>query len=286
MGPWGRFVDSISSRLAFFPPEPATYALRNHQDGARELYVHPLNTTDRRKVLGCEVVQLPTKKCKAGGGGETIVAAYVPYKRDTVPVILFSHGNAVDLGQMLPFYKELALQLQCNVLGYDYSGYGCSTGTPSVANTIADINACFDWLLTAKGKKAMDIVLYGQSVGSGPTIELAARTPDLGGVILHSPLMSGMRVLNPTWKRWPAWADIYPNLRLMPQVEATVLVMHGTEDEVVDFSHGQALHACAKHAAAPLWATSYNHQNLELCPQYLPHLKRFLQDLFGKDHIR
>ena len=75
-------------------------------------------------------------------------------------------------------------------MGYDYSGYGESTGIPTIANTIADIDACYQWLLQS-GKRPQDIVLYGQSVGSGPSCDLAAREPELGGVILHSPLATG-----------------------------------------------------------------------------------------------
>ena len=81
------------------------------------------------------------------------------------------------------------------MLGYDYSGYGCSTGTPSVSNTIADINACYQFLLQVKGKRPQDIVVYGQSVGSGPTCDLGASEKGLKGIVLHSPLMSGMHWL-------------------------------------------------------------------------------------------
>jgi pimeloyl-ACP methyl ester carboxylesterase len=42
--------------------------------------------------------------------------------------IIFSHGNAVDIGQMAPSLAQLALELNCSVLAYDYPGYGCSKG--------------------------------------------------------------------------------------------------------------------------------------------------------------
>ena len=168
------------------------------------------------------------------------------------------------------------------MLGYDYSGYGCSTGTPSVSNTIADINACYQFLLQVKGKRPQDIVVYGQSVGSGPTCDLGASEKGLKGIVLHSPLMSGMhlplttpnstqdfintatakvlmmydrwiysncvgmrehgiakawgcmqctvsvgmRVLSPNMNRWPGWMDIFPNITLLPKVEAKTLIMH------------------------------------------------------------
>ena len=54
----------------------------------------------------------------------------------------------------------------------------------------ADVDACLAWLLE-QGCKPGDVILYGQSVGSGPTINLAARTPGLAGVVLHSALLSG-----------------------------------------------------------------------------------------------
>ncbi len=89
----------------------------------------------------------------------------------------------------------MSKELRINVLGYDYSGYGCSTGTPSVSNTIADINACYQFLLQVKGKRPQDIVVYGQSVGSGPTCDLGASEKGLKGIVLHSPLMSGISPL-------------------------------------------------------------------------------------------
>lgn len=79
------------------------------------------------------------------------------------------------------------------MLLYDYTGYGQSSGVlPTVSDTYADIDACLAWLL-ANGKHKRDIVLYGQSVGSGPSVNLAARTPGFAGVILHSPLCSGVQ---------------------------------------------------------------------------------------------
>ncbi|KAL0042407.1 hypothetical protein WJX77_011444 [Trebouxia sp. C0004] len=275
-------IDSVSARLAFFPPSPPSYEVKGHDDRPDELYISPM-FPGIRKVLNCEVLHIKTKPHRGGGGNTTIVVAWVPY-HSVVPTMLFSHGNAVDLGQMLPFYRELSKELRINVLGYDYSGYGCSTGTPSVSNTLADINACYQFLLHVKGKRPQDIVVYGQSVGSGPTCDLGASEKGLKGIVLHSPLMSGMRVLSPNMNRWPGWMDIFPNITLLPKVEAKTLIMHGDKDEVVPFEHGKALYKAAKNPYPPLWASGFGHQNLEFCTLYLPKLQEFLRDLFGKDY--
>lgn len=74
-------------------------------------YLTQIPSCDRemRKVLNCEVVRLHTKPIRGGGGNTQIIAAWISYKT-VVPTMLFSHGNAVDLGQMLPFYRSSPFQ--------------------------------------------------------------------------------------------------------------------------------------------------------------------------------
>ncbi|RVW20645.1 Protein ABHD17B [Vitis vinifera] len=122
---------------------------------------------------------------------------------------------------------------------YDYSGYGQSSGKPSEQNTYADIEAVYKCLEESYGAKQEDIILYGQSVGSGPTLDLAARLPQLRAVVLHSPILSGLRVMYPVKRTY--WFDIYKNIDKIPLVNCPVLIIHGTSDEVVDCSHGKQL---------------------------------------------
>jgi pimeloyl-ACP methyl ester carboxylesterase len=288
MGPLAKIVDHISSKLAFFPPRPATYQVKEHADGTGELYIQPL-LQGCRKVLSCTVLRIPSGSGRKGAPVEEVIAAYIPYTsagRETARTILFSHGNAVDLGQMLPFYRELAKELRCNVMGYDYTGYGCSSGQPSVAGSIANLEAVYTCLLERYNRAPDDIVLYGQSVGSGPSVDLAARTRGLAGCILHSPLMSGMRVLNPGWNAWPSCLDVFVSSKLVPRIDCPLLVMHGTEDEVIDVVHGRKLHSLAQHPSEPLWAEGHNHQDLEMADGYLPTLKRFMREVWPECNPR
>lgn len=62
--------------------------------------------------------------------------------------VLFSHGNAVDLGQMSSFYIGLGTRINCNIFSYDYSGYGVSTGKPSEKDLYADVDAAWHALRT------------------------------------------------------------------------------------------------------------------------------------------
>lgn len=68
---------------------------------------------------------------------------FVFYPSSVRFTVLFSHGNAVDLGQMSSFYIGLGTRINCNIFSYDYSGYGVSTGKPSEKNLYADIDAAW-----------------------------------------------------------------------------------------------------------------------------------------------
>ena len=122
--------------------------------------------------------------------------------------LLHSHGNAVDLGQMSSFYMGLGSRINCNIFSYDYSGYGASSGKPSEKNLYADIDGAWNALRTQYGVSPENILLYGQSIGTVPTVDLASRY-EVAAVVLHSALMSGMRVAFPQTKRtW--FFDAFP----------------------------------------------------------------------------
>jgi pimeloyl-ACP methyl ester carboxylesterase len=217
-----------------------------------------------------DVLKLKTRR------GNEIAAVYVKYHRPTC-TMLYSHGNAADLGQMFELFVELSNRLRISVMGYDYSGYGQSTGKPTEYNTYADIEAAYKCLKEKYGVKDEQLILYGQSVGSGPTLDLASRISELRGVVLHSPILSGLRVLYPVKRTY--WFDIYKNIDKICTVKCPVLVIHGTADEVVDVSHGKQLWELCKEKYEPLWVSGGGHCNLELYPEFIKHLKKFVQTI-------
>ncbi|KAB0350431.1 hypothetical protein FD755_019454, partial [Muntiacus reevesi] len=113
------------------------------------------------------------------------------------------------------------------------------------------------------GVSPENIILYGQSIGTVPTVDLASRY-ECAAVILHSPLMSGLRVAFPDTRKTYCF-DAFPSIDKISKVTSPVLVIHGTEDEVIDFSHGLAMYE--------RWA---GHNDIELYAQYLERLKQFI----------
>ncbi|XP_031392815.1 alpha/beta hydrolase domain-containing protein 17B isoform X2 [Punica granatum] len=268
----GCMLSQLAAKFAFFPPSPATYRIKKGDDGGLTAVTSsspetPIPSADDSSL---DVLSIDTKR------GNRIVAFYLrnPYARLTV---LYSHGNATDLGQLYDLFVQLKLNLRVNVMGYDYSGYGASTGKPSESNTYADIEAVYQCLETEYGVGQEDVILYGQSVGSGPTLHLASKLPRLRGVVLHSAILSGLRVL--CHVKFTFCCDIYKNINKIRKVKCPVLVIHGTEDDVVNWLHGHGLWKMSREPYEPLWIKGGGHCNLELYPDYIRHLCRFIHEM-------
>ena len=66
------------------------------------------------------------------------------------------------------------------------------------------------------------------------------------------------------------------SINKVPRIVSPVLVIHGTEDEVIDFTHGLAIYERCPRALAPLWIEGAGHNDIELYSQYLDRLKRLV----------
>jgi len=247
--------------------------------------------------------------------GKSVIPLLVFKTPGALLTMIFSHGNATDCGAMYAFYSTLATELKINVVAYDYTGYGASRGMtgaaaaaaasssssaaaaaaaaaagasippprPTEAQTYKDIEAVYEWCVSkVEGNLATDpgkqIILYGQSVGSGPSCFLASKRP-IAGLVLHSPIMSGIRVL--TQSRLLACCDIFPNIDRITNVTAPVFVIHGEEDKEVNVAHGHGLHKAVppQFRTEPWWVPNRGHNDVLLKNEreFLTRMKNFLQ---------
>jgi abhydrolase domain-containing protein 17 len=214
--------------------------------------------------------------------GEIISAMYLP-NPDAKLTILFSHGNAEDIGDLRPLLQELR-QLGFAVFAYDYHGYGTSTGDPSEAAAIHDINAAHAYLTGTLKIPSEHIVLYGRSVGSGPTLNVAPRVRS-AGVIIESGFTSAFRVLT----RVPLLPfDRFRNISTIGKVNAPVLIMHGKADTIIPFSHGAALFAAAAEPKRSLWIETAGHNDFTYIAgeRYYAALREFKNLLEREPEVR
>ena len=161
---------------------------------------------------------------------------------DNRKVVLYSHGNATDLGQCQDICEMLANMLDAHVVVYDYPNYGVSSKAcmcESVLNeSIEAVYSRFEEIGIQPGK----IILMGQSLGSVPTLHLASRVfAKYCAVILISPLASAFRAVMSD-KYIPAFLTkrldgvLFDNLKAIENVHSPVAIVHGFDDEVIDIA--------------------------------------------------
>jgi fermentation-respiration switch protein FrsA (DUF1100 family) len=191
---------------------------------------------------------------RAGGGSIAAVHLRNPHARYT---ILFSHGNGEDLGHNLEFLDRMR-DAGFDVLAYDYSGYGLSTGRPSERAAYVDIDAAYEYLTRTADVPPERIILHGRSLGGAVAADLAARQP-VAGLVLESTFTTIFRVV----RAYPLVPfDRFRTVDKLPRITAPLLVIHGTEDGVVPFWQGQRLYELAKGPKQRLWVDGAGHNDL------------------------
>jgi len=155
-----------------------------------------------------------------------------------MPTVLYSHGNAEDIGQADALYQALRSR-GWGILAYDYPGYGQSTGEPDERGCEQAIETAWHHLTGAEGVAPDDIIIMGRSVGSGPSVWLAARQ-SCRALVLVAPFTSTFAVMPPAHRVVPG--DRFPNLRRIRGIATPLLVIHGENDSVIPLAHGRQLH--------------------------------------------
>jgi len=213
-------------------------------------------------------------------------------------LVFFSHGNAEDLGPNLDFLQELAAEVgrfrSCVVASYDYCGYGMSTGTPTEAVVFKNAEQVLEHMMRTYDVPAHRVILFGRSLGSGPTCHLAwmmnhKKKSPVGAVMLQSPLLSAFRVgLNSTmYYRLPG--DQFCNYERVRDgfgENTKVYVIHGKIDAVVPFSHGKTIVGTipAKNRYPPLYIEDAGHNDMEYViwhskhESLISHMTKFVED--------
>ena len=197
-----------------------------------------------------EILKIPS------ADGSTLSARLLENKEARYTV-LFSHGNAEDLGDLAGHLEEFR-QHGFSAMSYDYSGYGTSSGKPSERAALLNVEAAYDYLVSQRGISPDRIIVWGRSIGSGPSVHLAANR-NVAGLVIESGFTSAFRVM--TRVRLLPF-DRFNNLRGLERVDCPVLVLHGTDDGIIPFWHGQRLFERAREPKAHLWVERAGHNDL------------------------
>lgn len=199
-----------------------------------------------------DVIKLTTQS------GARISAVYLPNEQSQY-ILLVSHGNADDLGTIMPFLRNLHAH-GFSVFAYDYEGYGTSGGRPSERHVYEDEQAAYEYLVNTLDIPSNHIIAYGRSLGAAAAIDLATKQK-VAGVVVEGGFTSVLRAVT----YYPIFLfDRFKNLAKIKQVTVPLLVIHGRQDRNVPFYHGERLYEAANCPKDFLWVDEGGHSDAQL----------------------
>lgn len=140
--------------------------------------------------------------------------------------IIYSHSNSTDIGLILPMLVDFSIQFRADIITYDYSGYGKSSGKPRLDNLTENIDVVMDFVSKDLKIDTNNIYLFGRDLGAIPSCFISLRKNiNFKGMILLSPL----------------FGDAITH-RTLKEITIPTLVIHGSKD--YSFSHIKLSELC------------------------------------------
>lgn len=208
----------------------------------RSQVFHPLKDTKMPQAYGLdgfENLMIPT---------EDHLQIQVWYKKPKhgYPTVVYFHGNAHSLGNRSNRFKAMAAS-GFGVLAPAYRGYGMSQGSPTEDGLYTDARAAMSYATTMLSIPSRQMILYGESLGTA-IAAYAATEYTVGGVILEAPPVSILKRGQELYPYAPvSWLlkDRFETINRIQEIEAPLLILHGTADSIVPVEHGKALYDAA-----------------------------------------
>jgi uncharacterized protein len=173
-------------------------------------------------------------------GGERVIVWHIP-PRGEKPVVLYFHGNGGSLRGRVDRFRALAAD-GTGLIALSYRGYGGSSGRPTEKGLIDDALAAYAF--AAARYPASRLALWGESLGTGVAVALAAQKP-VGRIVLESPFTSIADIAAQIYWFFPVRLLIKDSFRsdlLIGTVTAPFLILHGDKDSIVPIALGDQLY--------------------------------------------
>lgn len=210
----------------------------------------------RSAIDGFEEVTVTT------ADGLELVCWYLPAAPGK-PVIMMSHGNAGHIGHRTGKMRPFA-QAGYGLFLLGYRGYGGNPGKPDEEGLYTDARAGLAWL-AANGIAGDDLVLYGESLGTGVAVAMAAEHAS-AAVILETPFTSLSELAGNMYWYIPlaehaVW-DKFPSYERIGGINAPLLVLQGERDSTVPARFARALFDLAAEPKELWLVEEADHNNL------------------------
>ena len=200
------------------------------------------------------------------------------------PVVLVFNGNAGDRSFRAPLADKLT-RAGMSVLLFDYRGYGDNLGTPSEAGLAADARVARDYLVEVRGIPADRIIYYGESLGSGVAIGLAAEHPP-AALVLRSPFRSLVHLGRKHYPFLPVsllLRDRFASIEQIGRVSSPVLVIAGERDVIVPPGESEKIWAAASEPKRLVKIPGADHNDAALLAgdRMIAEMSSFVREFVG-----
>ena len=190
--------------------------------------------------------------------------------------LVIFHGNAGHLSNRIYKLNEL-YKLDINILLISWRGFSGNKGSPTENNLYTDAKAAIKWL-NEEGVSNNQIILYGESLGSGVAVEVGKEN-NFNSIILESPFTSienSAKIYYPYLPVRLILKDRYDSISKIKIINIPILVMHGEKDEVVPFSMGKELFEKANSPKQSYFTPDDDHM-MEFNSSLLKNIKDFIE---------
>ena len=192
--------------------------------------------------------------------------------------LVFFHGNAGNLLNRVHKINELE-KLDINILLTSWRGFSGNKGKPTEQNLYSDANKIIKWL-GAQEVNYKDIILYGESLGTGVATELASKN-NYGGIILESPFTSikdAAKIYYPYLPVNLLLKDRYDSKSKIKDIKTPILIMHGKMDKIVPQKMGLELFEKANNPKFSYFPNDDDHM-MEFNSTLLEKISLFLKKI-------
>ena len=192
--------------------------------------------------------------------------------------ILIFHGNAGNLFNRVYKLNELN-KLDVNILLISWRGFSGNKGKPTEKNLYHDAEEAVKWL-NNRGAISKNIILYGESLGTGVATELGTSNA-FGGIILESPFTSITNAAKIYYPYLPVniiLKDRYNSIGKIKNITTPILIMHGKKDNIVPQKMGLELYEKANQPKFSYFPENDDHM-MEYNDNLLNSIKLFINKI-------
>ena len=192
--------------------------------------------------------------------------------------ILFLHGNAGSLENRIHKINHFK-DMNINFLLVAWRGFSGNKGTPTEKGLYEDAESAVRWL-KSKGVRENNIIVYGESLGTGVATEIA-QNKNFAGIILESPFTSMIDAGKDKYPYLPVrllLKDRYESNKKIKNINSPILIMHGKVDNIVPFYMGKKMYELANEPKYSYFS-EYDDHMMEYNEKLLKVLKDFIGSL-------